>query len=128
MLTDYLKHKLAHNLLHIDHLPCSSALLPRRQPRPSWELSRYNFTERNLDQDITLGSWYPPPLRHKGPQAMKTCDIITLYKHIYCKIFLSNILDIPSNKEQCDWIQRIEVTKSLNYTINQKHMKPSFPA
>jgi 2-oxoglutarate dehydrogenase E1 component len=51
---------------------------------PELELSRYGFTERDLDKDITLGPGILPHFATEENRTMKLRDIIKVLKRIYC--------------------------------------------
>ncbi|KIL62026.1 hypothetical protein M378DRAFT_13114 [Amanita muscaria Koide BX008] len=86
------------------------------------ELSRYGFTERDLDKDITLGPGILPHFATEDNKTMKLRDVIALCKRIYCGAIGIQYVHIP-NKDECDWIrERIEVPKPWNYTVDEKRM------
>ncbi|KAF5340795.1 hypothetical protein D9611_007381 [Ephemerocybe angulata] len=110
-----------HHVADLDPLGILDADLADVQP-PELELSRYGFTERDLDQDITLGPGILPHFATEGHKTMKLRDIIALCKRIYCGAVGIQYVHIP-DKEQCDWIrERVEVPKPWNYTVDEKRM------
>ncbi|KAG5643626.1 hypothetical protein DXG03_000593 [Asterophora parasitica] len=146
-LDDHLKVQLlvrayqvrGHHVAELDPLGILDADLADVKP-PELELSRYGFTDRDLEKDITLGPGILPHFATNDRKTMKLSEIIGLCKRIYCMFhFLlventtltSDILGgavgiqyvhIP-DKEQCDWIrERIEVPKPWNYTVEEKRM------
>jgi 2-oxoglutarate dehydrogenase E1 component len=127
-----------HHVAELDPLGILDADLAKTQP-PELELSRYGFTERDLDKDISLGPGILPHFATEDRKTMKLREIIGLCKRIYCKQFLHlylthhgqcylggavgiQYIHIP-DKEQCDWIrERVEVPKPWNYTMDEKRM------
>ncbi|KAJ7598251.1 hypothetical protein C8J56DRAFT_1091471 [Mycena floridula] len=83
-----------HHVAELDPLGILNADLADIQP-PELELSRYGFTEHDLDKDVSLGSG--------GAIGIQ-------YVHI-------------PDKEQCDWIHgRVEIPKPWNYTVEEKRV------
>ncbi|PPQ71885.1 hypothetical protein CVT26_007009 [Gymnopilus dilepis] len=110
-----------HHVAELDPLGILDADLADVKP-PELELSRYGFTERDLDKDITLGPGILPHFATEENKTMKLRDIIKLCKRIYCGAVGFQYVHIP-DKEQCDWIrERIEVPKPWNYTVDEKRM------
>jgi 2-oxoglutarate dehydrogenase E1 component len=127
-----------HHVADLDPLGILDADLADTQP-PELELSRYGFTERDLDKDISLGPGILPHFATEDRKTMKLREIINLCKRIYCRWSLSVCLLPQANlylggavgiqyvhipdKEQCDWIrERVEVPKPWNYTMDEKRM------
>lgn len=75
-----------HHLAELDPLGILDADLADVKP-PELELSRYGFTERDLDSEITLGPGILPHFATEGKKTMALRDIISLCKRIYCKFF-----------------------------------------
>ncbi|KAF9032761.1 thiamine diphosphate-binding protein [Panaeolus papilionaceus] len=128
-LDDHLKVQLlvrayqvrGHHVAELDPLGILDADLADVQP-PELELSRYGFTERDLDKDITLGPGILPHFATEENKTMKLREIIKLCKRIYCGAVGIQYVHIP-DKEQCDWIrERIETPKPWNYTVDEKRM------
>ncbi|PFH53356.1 hypothetical protein AMATHDRAFT_55273 [Amanita thiersii Skay4041] len=110
-----------HHLGELDPLGILDADLAEIHP-PELELSRYGFTERDLDKDITLGPGILPHFATEDNKTMKLRDIIALCKRIYCGAVGIQYVHIP-DKEECDWIrERVEVPKPWNYTVDEKRM------
>ncbi|KAJ2922429.1 hypothetical protein H1R20_g14666, partial [Candolleomyces eurysporus] len=110
-----------HHVAELDPLGILDADLADVKP-PELELSRYGFTERDLDADITLGPGILPHFATEGHKTMKLREIVSLCKRIYCGAVGIQYIHIP-DKEQCDWIrERVEVPKPWNYTVDEKRM------
>jgi len=128
-LDDHLKVQLlvrayqvrGHHVAELDPLGILDADLADVQP-PELELSRYGFTDRDLDKDITLGPGILPHFATEENKTMKLREIIKLCKRIYCGALGIQYVHIP-DKEQCDWIrERVETPKPWNYTVDEKRM------
>ena len=59
---------------------------------PELELSRYGFTERDLDKQIALGPGILPHFATEDRKSMSLRDIIKTLKRIYCK-FLNHTVE-----------------------------------
>ncbi|KAG7088597.1 2-oxoglutarate dehydrogenase E1 component [Marasmius oreades] len=128
-LDDHLKVQLlvrayqvrGHHVAELDPLGILDTDLADYRP-PELELSRYGFTERDLDKDITLGPGILPHFATEDRKTMKLGEIIKLCKRIYCGAVGIQYVHIP-DKDQCDWIrERIEIPKPWNYTVEEKRM------
>ncbi|KAK0487629.1 2-oxoglutarate dehydrogenase E1 component [Armillaria novae-zelandiae] len=128
-LDDHLKVQLlvrayqvrGHHVAELDPLGILDADLADVHP-PELELSRYGFTERDLDKDITLGPGILPHFATEDRKTMKLDEIIKLLKRIYCGAVGIQYVHIP-DKENCDWIrERVEIPKPWNYTVDEKRM------
>jgi 2-oxoglutarate dehydrogenase E1 component len=121
-LDDHLKAQLlvrayqvrGHHVAELDPLGILDADLKDSYPS-ELELSRYGFTERDLDKQIALG---PGILPHFATESrMPLREIIKLCRRIYCGAVGIQYIHIP-DKEQCDWIrERVEIPKPWNYTL-----------
>lgn len=72
-----------HHVAELDPLGILDADLADVRP-PELELSRYGFTERDLEKEITLGPGILPHFDTGDRKAMKLGDIIKTLKRIYC--------------------------------------------
>ncbi|KAI1798277.1 2-oxoglutarate dehydrogenase complex E1 component mitochondrial precursor [Ganoderma leucocontextum] len=128
-LDDHLKVQLlvrayqvrGHHVADLDPLGILDPDLNPAHP-PELELSRYGFTERDLDKQITLGPGILPHFATEDRRTMLLGEIIKLCKRIYCGAVGIQYVHIP-DKEQCDWIrERVEIPKPWNYTVEEKRM------
>ncbi|EMD39728.1 2-oxoglutarate dehydrogenase complex E1 component mitochondrial precursor [Gelatoporia subvermispora B] len=128
-LDDHLKVQLlvrayqvrGHHVADLDPLGILDADLESLRP-PELELSRYGFTERDLDKEIALGPGILPHFATGDRKTMSLGEIIKVCKRIYCGAVGWQYIHIP-DKEQCDWIrERVEVPKPWNYTVDEKRM------
>ncbi|KAF1829787.1 2-oxoglutarate dehydrogenase, E1 component [Decorospora gaudefroyi] len=84
------------------------------------ELSHYNFTDKDLDQDIELGPGILPRFKTENRKKMKLRDIIEACERLYCGAYGVEYIHIP-DREQCDWLrERIEVPSPFNYSVDEK--------
>jgi len=88
-----------HHVAELDPLGILDADLADTKP-PELELSRYGFTERDLDKDISLGPGILPHFATEDRKSMKLREIISLCKRIYCKRFLISVLCVMINHIQ----------------------------
>ncbi|KAH0832204.1 thiamine diphosphate-binding protein [Lanmaoa asiatica] len=110
-----------HHVAELDPLGILDADLADVHP-PELELSRYGFTERDLDKQIALGPGILPNFATEDRKSMSLRDIIKTLKRIYCGAVGIQYVHIP-DKEQCDWIrERVEIPKPWNYTLEEKRM------
>lgn len=84
-----------HHVAELDPLGILDTDLADVRP-PELELSRYGFTERDLDKDITLGPGILPHFATEENKTMKLRDIIKTLKRIYCASAL--IFSIPNDQ------------------------------
>lgn len=78
-----------HHMAELDPLGILDADLADVRP-PELELSRYGFTERDLDKDITLGPGILPHFATEEHRSMKLRDIIKVLRRMYCTSIFSN--------------------------------------
>ncbi|KAK7469427.1 2-oxoglutarate dehydrogenase E1 component [Stygiomarasmius scandens] len=128
-LDDHLKVQLlirayqvrGHHLAKLDPLGILDADLADVRP-PELEMSRYGFTERDMDKEISLGPGILPHFATEDRKTMKLGEIIKLCQRIYCGAVGIQYVHIP-DKDQCDWIrERVEIPKPWNYTVDEKRM------
>ncbi|OCH92587.1 2-oxoglutarate dehydrogenase E1 component [Obba rivulosa] len=128
-LDDHLKVQLlvrayqvrGHHVADLDPLGILDADLDGTRP-PELELSRYGFSERDLDKQIALGPGILPHFATEDRKTMTLGELIKVCQRIYCGAVGWQYIHIP-DKEQCDWIrERIEVPKPWNYTVEEKRM------
>jgi 2-oxoglutarate dehydrogenase E1 component len=110
-----------HHVADLDPLGILDADLADVTP-PELQLSRYGFTERDLDKKISLGPGILPHFVKEGRANMTIRDIIAECKRIYCGPVGIQYIHIP-NRDECDWIrERVEIPKPWNYTGEEKRM------
>ncbi|PQE29737.1 oxoglutarate dehydrogenase protein [Rutstroemia sp. NJR-2017a WRK4] len=84
------------------------------------QLEHYQFTEKDLDTEYSLGPGILPHFKKEGRDKMKLRDIIAACERIYCGSYGVEYIHIP-DREQCDWLRaRIEVEKPFKYSIDEK--------
>lgn len=72
-------------------------------------LDYYQFTDKDLDKEITLGPGILPRFATEGKKSMTLREIIKTCEDLYCSSYGVEYVHIPS-KEQCDWLrERIEI-------------------
>lgn len=109
-----------HQKAHIDPLQISfgddkSKPLPRELT-----LEHYDFTEKDLDKEITLGPGILPRFSRDGKKTMKLREVIAALEKLYCSGYGIEYIHIPS-RDQCEWLrERIEIPQPYNYTVDQK--------
>lgn len=84
-----------HHVAELDPLGILDADLADVHP-PELELSRYGFTERDLDKQIALGPGILPHFATEDRKSMSLRDIIKTLRRIYCK-FLNHSIEYPLN-------------------------------
>ncbi|KAG9239512.1 mitochondrial putative 2-oxoglutarate dehydrogenase [Amylocarpus encephaloides] len=83
-------------------------------------LEHYQFTEKDLDTEYTLGPGILPRFKQEGRKKMTLRDIIATCERIYCGSYGVEYIHIP-DREQCDWLrERIEVETPFKYSIDEK--------
>ncbi|KAJ4371186.1 2-oxoglutarate dehydrogenase E1 component [Neocucurbitaria cava] len=84
------------------------------------ELSHYNFSEKDLDQDIELGPGILPRFKTETRKKMTLREIIEACERLYCGSYGVEYIHIP-DREQCDWLrERIEVPQPFKYSVDEK--------
>lgn len=83
-------------------------------------LDYYQFTDKDLDKEITLGPGILPRFATEGKKSMTLREIIKTCEDLYCSSYGVEYVHIPS-KEQCDWLrERIEIPQPFKYSQDQK--------
>jgi len=81
-----------HRVAELDPLGILDADLADGVHPPELELSRYGFTERDLDKQIALGPGILPHFATEDRKSMSLRDIIKTLKRIYCE-FLNHTVE-----------------------------------
>lgn len=84
------------------------------------ELSHYNFTEKDLDQEFTLGPGILPRFKSETREKMTLREIIDACERLYCGSYGVEYIHIP-DREQCDWLrERVEIPQPYKYSVDEK--------
>ncbi|KAF2841980.1 2-oxoglutarate dehydrogenase-like protein E1 component [Patellaria atrata CBS 101060] len=84
------------------------------------ELSHYNFSEKDLEEEFSLGPGILPRFKTETREKMKLKDIIAACEKIYCGSYGVEYIHIP-DREQCDWLrERLEVEQPYKYSVDEK--------
>ncbi|KAI9871235.1 MAG: 2-oxoglutarate dehydrogenase E1 component [Pleopsidium flavum] len=90
-----------------------------RKPK-ELELDHYQFTEKDLDKEYTLGPGILPRFKTEGREKMTLRDIIAACERLYCGSYGVEYIHIP-DREQCDWIRnRMEIPQPYKYSVDEK--------
>jgi 2-oxoglutarate dehydrogenase E1 component len=84
------------------------------------ELEHYGFTEKDLDQELTLGPGILPRFETESRKKMTLREIIAACEKIYCGSYGVEYIHIP-DRVPCDWIRdRFEVPQPYKYSVDEK--------
>ncbi|KAI2730493.1 hypothetical protein DTO012A7_5620 [Penicillium roqueforti] len=84
------------------------------------ELDHYGFTERDLDQEFSLGPGILPRFITETRKTMTLREIIATCEKIYCGSYGVEYIHIPDRKP-CEWIRdRFEVPQPYSYSVDDK--------
>ncbi|TLD20915.1 2-oxoglutarate dehydrogenase E1 component mitochondrial precursor [Venturia nashicola] len=84
------------------------------------ELSHYNFSEKDLDQEFTLGPGILPRFKTETREKMTLREIIDACERLYCGSYGVEYIHIP-DREQCDWLrERVEIPQPYKYSVDEK--------
>lgn len=84
------------------------------------ELSHYNFTEKDLDQEFNLGPGILPRFKSETREKMTLREIIDACERLYCGSYGVEYIHIP-DREQCDWLrERVEIPQPYKYSVDEK--------
>ncbi|ROW06447.1 hypothetical protein VMCG_04448 [Cytospora schulzeri] len=80
----------------------------------------YQFTEKDLDTEYSLGPGILPRFKKEGRDKMTLREIIDACEKIYCGSYGVEFIHIP-DREKCDWLrERIEVPQPFKYSHDEK--------
>ncbi|KAI0451830.1 oxoglutarate dehydrogenase [Xylaria acuta] len=83
-------------------------------------LDHYQFTEKDLDQEFSLGPGILPRFKREGREKMTLREIIATCEQIYCGSYGVEFIHIP-DRAKCDWLrERVEVPQPFKYTFDEK--------
>ncbi|KAL1903674.1 2-oxoglutarate dehydrogenase E1 component [Sporothrix stenoceras] len=83
-------------------------------------LEHYQFTEKDLDTEYTLGPGILPRFKREGREKMTLREIVAACEKIYCGSYGVEFIHIP-DREKCDWLrERIEVPQPFKFSIDEK--------
>jgi len=83
-------------------------------------LEHYQFTEKDLDKEFTLGPGILPRFKRDGREKMTLREIVDACEKIYCGSYGAEFIHIP-DREKCDWLrERLEVPQPFKYSIDEK--------
>lgn len=84
------------------------------------ELSFYDFTEKDLNQEFELGPGILPRFKTETRHKMTLREIVDACERLYCGSYGTEFIHIP-DRQQCDWLrQRIEVPTPYKYSVDEK--------
>lgn len=84
------------------------------------ELDHYQFTEKDLDKEYSLGPGILPRFKTEGREKMTLRDIIAACEKLYCGQYGIEYIHIP-DREQCDWIRnRVEIPDPYRNSVDDK--------
>lgn len=90
-----------------------------RRPK-ELELEEYGFTEKDLDQEVSLGPGILPRFATENKKSMTLRAIIQACEQTYCSSYGVEYIHIP-DRVQCDWIRdRIEIPQPWKYGVDDK--------
>ncbi|KAK8078422.1 2-oxoglutarate dehydrogenase E1 component [Apiospora saccharicola] len=84
------------------------------------QLEHYQFSEKDLDAEYSLGPGILPRFKRDGRDKMTLREIIAACEKIYCGSYGVEFIHIP-DREKCDWLrERVEVPQPFKYSIDEK--------
>jgi 2-oxoglutarate dehydrogenase E1 component len=87
---------------------------------PELELAHYNFSEKDLDEQFSLGPGILPRFKTESREKMTLREIIAACERLYCGSYGVEYIHIP-DREQCDWLrERIEIPTPYKYSVDEK--------
>ncbi|KAL9119316.1 MAG: hypothetical protein Q9187_004131 [Circinaria calcarea] len=84
------------------------------------ELEHYQWTEKDLDKEYSLGPGILPRFKTETREKMTLREIIAACERIYSGSYGIEYIHIP-DREQCDWIRnRVEIPQPYKYSVDEK--------
>jgi 2-oxoglutarate dehydrogenase E1 component len=84
------------------------------------QLEYYNFSEKDLDTEYTLGPGILPRFKREGREKMTLREIVAACERVYCGSYGVEYIHIP-DREQCDWLrERLEIPTPYKYSVDEK--------
>lgn len=110
-----------HHKAKIDPLGIRSQAEPFGYSRPrELELSYYQFTDKDMDQEFNLGPGILPRFKTETRDKMTLREIIDTCERLYCSSYGVEYIHIP-DREQCDWLrERLEIPTPYKYSVDDK--------
>jgi 2-oxoglutarate dehydrogenase E1 component len=83
-------------------------------------LEYYEFSEKDLDTEYSLGPGILPRFKKDGREKMTLREIVAACEKIYCGSYGVEFIHIP-DREKCDWLrERLEIPNPFTYSIDEK--------
>ena len=110
-----------HHKAKIDPLGIKNEAISFGYSRPrELELSHYNFSEKDMEQEFALGPGILPRFKTETRDKMTLRDIIDACEKAYCSSYGVEYIHIP-DREKCDWLrERLEIPNPYKYSVDEK--------
>ena len=101
------------------NIPRNAKAFGYSRPR-ELELSHYNFSESDMNQEFSLGPGILPRFKSETREKMTLREIVEACENIYCGSYGVEYIHIP-DREQCDWLrERLEIPNPYKYSVDEK--------
>ncbi|KAK8129300.1 2-oxoglutarate dehydrogenase-like protein [Apiospora kogelbergensis] len=110
-----------HHKANIDPLGIRNESKGFNDQRPKeLSLDHYQFSEKDLDAEYSLGPGILPRFKRDGREKMTLREIVAACEKIYCGSYGVEFIHIP-DRTKCDWLrERVEVPQPFKYSIDEK--------